>query len=149
MATWNEFKDHVRRTNPEIGNDIDDVEENSRLIGSQDIDENGRMKHALEAFQHSMDGEAERAGFRYEDEIAAWITEGRRKPLPPRRKILRNAARCNHCGDVIESIYRHNFVTCSCGRVSVDGGLDYLRRCAESPDDYTELSETAEPESEE
>ena len=76
-------------------------------------------------------------------------TEGRDRPLSPRRKILRNAARCNHCGDVIESTYRHNFVTCSCGRVSVDGGLDYLRRCAESRDDYTDLSETAEPESEE
>lgn len=42
---------------------------------------------------------------------------------------------------VIESTYRHDFVTCSCGRVSVDGGLDYLRRCAESTDDYTDLSE--------
>lgn len=62
------------------------------------------------------------------------------------RKIIRNAARCNHCGDVIESTYRHNFVTCSCGKVSVDGGHDYLRRCANSPDDYTDLSETAEVE---
>ena len=62
------------------------------------------------------------------------------------RKIIRNAARCNHCGDVIESTYRHDFVTCSCGKVSVDGGHDYLRRCANSPNDYTDLSETAEVE---
>ena len=62
------------------------------------------------------------------------------------RKIKRNAARCNHCGDVIESTYRHDFVTCSCGKVSVDGGHDYLRRCANSPNDYTDLSETAEVE---
>lgn len=60
------------------------------------------------------------------------------------RKIIRNAARCNHCGDVIESSYRHDFRTCRCGRVSVDGGNDYLRRCANSLDDYTDLSETVE-----
>ena len=29
-------------------------------------------------------------------------------------RIIRNAARCNHCGDVIESTYRHDFKTCSC-----------------------------------
>ena len=48
-------------------------------------------------------------------------------------RIIRNAARCNHCGDVIESAYRHDFKTCSCGHVSVDGGHDYLRRCYASP----------------
>ena len=26
-------------------------------------------------------------------------------------RIIRNAARCNHCGDVIESTYRHDFKT--------------------------------------
>ena len=57
-------------------------------------------------------------------------------------RIIRNTARCNHCGEVIESAYRHDFKTCSCGRVSVDGGHDYLRRCYASPDDYTDLSET-------
>ena len=57
-------------------------------------------------------------------------------------RIIRNAARCNYCGDVIESAYRHDFNTCSCGRVSVDGGHDYLRRCYASPADYTDLSET-------
>lgn len=59
-----------------------------------------------------------------------------------RPKIIRNAVKCKHCGDIIESTYRHDFVTCSCGRVSVDGGHDYLRRCYECRDDYIELSET-------
>ncbi len=59
-----------------------------------------------------------------------------------RPKITRNAVKCKHCGDVIESTYRHDFVTCSCRRVSVDGGHDYLRRCYESRDDFIELSET-------
>jgi len=61
------------------------------------------------------------------------------------RKIIRNAIRCNHCGDVIESTHRHNFVQCSCGKVYVDGGTDYLRRgYTTSRDDYTDLSEYAE-----
>lgn len=57
------------------------------------------------------------------------------------RKIIRNAIRCNLCGDIIESTYRHDFVTCKCGSCSVDGGLDYLRRgFVHSRDDFTELS---------
>lgn len=61
-------------------------------------------------------------------------------------RIIRNAIKYNHCGDVIESTFRHQFVTCSCGCCSVDGGLDYLRRCFKhSPEeDYTDLSETIE-----
>ena len=31
--------------------------------------------------------------------------------------------------------------TCSCGACSVDGGHDYLRRCAKSLDDFVDLSE--------
>ena len=60
-------------------------------------------------------------------------------------KIIRNAIQCRHCGDIIESTRRHNFVTCSCKCCSVDGGLDYLRRCfMHSKEDYIELSETVE-----
>lgn len=57
------------------------------------------------------------------------------------RKIIRNAARCNHCGDTIESTFRHDFKSCSCGRVCVDGGYDYIRRGFVEKGDYTELSE--------
>lgn len=57
-------------------------------------------------------------------------------------EILRNAIKCNLCGDVIESKGRHDYVTCSCGAVAVDGGHSYLRRTfTNSPKDYTELSE--------
>ena len=59
-------------------------------------------------------------------------------------RIKRNAIKCNHCGEIIESTYRHDFKTCSCGRVSVDGGHDYLRRCFVERGDYTDLSETEE-----
>jgi len=45
-----------------------------------------------------------------------------------KRRITRNALVCMDCDDLIESTYRHDFVTCKCGAISVDGGLDYLRR---------------------
>lgn len=55
--------------------------------------------------------------------------------------IIQNKIRCNHCGDVIESKSVHDFKRCSCGKVFVDGGHEYLRRgFTESPDDFTELS---------
>ena len=57
-------------------------------------------------------------------------------------KIIKNAIKCNHCGDIIVSAHRHNFVTCSCGCCSID----YLRRCFKhsQEEDYIELSETIE-----
>lgn len=62
-------------------------------------------------------------------------------------KIIRNMVRCNHCGDIIESKYRHDYVACKCGCCSVDGGHDYLRRgFKNSKDDYTELSQLGEEE---
>lgn len=42
--------------------------------------------------------------------------------------IVRNSARCLACNDEIESTHRHDFVTCSCGAIFVDGGTAYLRR---------------------
>ena len=59
-------------------------------------------------------------------------------------KIYSNKIKCNFCGDVIESKHRHDFETCKCGRVSVDGGHDYLRRCFKEEGDYEELSEYEE-----
>jgi DNA-directed RNA polymerase subunit N (RpoN/RPB10) len=41
--------------------------------------------------------------------------------------ITHNRIRCLKCGDIIESKHVHDFVRCSCGSVSVDGGHDYLR----------------------
>ena len=42
--------------------------------------------------------------------------------------IVQNAVSCNSCGDMIISKHRHDFVTCTCGAISVDGGQAYLRR---------------------
>lgn len=42
--------------------------------------------------------------------------------------IVQNAVICNKCGDSIYSAHRHDYVTCKCGNISVDGGQEYLRR---------------------
>ena len=54
--------------------------------------------------------------------------------------LLRNSIKCNHCNDEIESKYRHDFVTCKCGKVSVDGGKDYGRILFTELSDYTDTS---------
>ena len=56
------------------------------------------------------------------------------------RKIFKNAAKCLKCGDVIESKHRHDYVTCSCGNVSVDGGTDYLRRSFKEMASWIDIS---------
>jgi len=61
-----------------------------------------------------------------------------------RAKILRNAAECRKCGDIIESTYRHDFKWCKCKAIFVDGGMDYLRRGG-APEDCIDLSRAEEP----
>jgi len=55
-------------------------------------------------------------------------------------KIIRNAARCKKCGDVIESKHVHDFVPCSCGAIFVDGGHEYFRAGGE-PECFESLCE--------
>ena len=44
------------------------------------------------------------------------------------QKIIRNSAKCALCKDEIESKHRHDWVSCRCGEIFIDGGTDYLRR---------------------
>ena len=60
------------------------------------------------------------------------------------KKIKLNSAKCNKCGEVLISRFTHDFQTCSCGKVSVDGGKDYLKRSAMLKSDYIELTEYEE-----
>ncbi|MDE2103176.1 MAG: hypothetical protein KGL39_38375 [Patescibacteria group bacterium] len=53
--------------------------------------------------------------------------------------ILSNQVRCNKCGDEPFSANRHDFKSCKCGAISVDGGMDYLRRVGDIGG-YTDLS---------
>lgn len=61
-------------------------------------------------------------------------------------KIIKNAIRCNICGDEIESTDTHEYVRCSCGACSVDGGHDYLRRSFKEYGCYTDISVVEEDE---
>ena len=47
--------------------------------------------------------------------------------------ILENAAECGKCGDYIRSNNRHDYKSCSCGNISVDGGSWYARRVFTAP----------------
>jgi hypothetical protein len=53
--------------------------------------------------------------------------------------IARNVARCDDCGTEIESTHRHDFRTCPCGNLSVDGGHAYIRRLFRT-ENWTDLS---------
>jgi len=35
--------------------------------------------------------------------------------------------RCTYCGDIIQSMFRHDFVKCECGKSFIDGGGAYTR----------------------
>lgn len=50
-----------------------------------------------------------------------------------------DAIKCKHCGDIIYSRARHDFRSCSCGKVVIDGGFDYKRILAEKSSDFEEL----------
>jgi hypothetical protein len=65
-----------------------------------------------------------------------WVKE---KQMPEPR-LVRNAAQCRKCGDLIVSKHRHDFVTCKCGAISVDGGLNYSRRTG-NPADMIDMCE--------
>lgn len=57
-------------------------------------------------------------------------------------RVITNKAQCRNCGDVIESTNRHDFKSCKCGAISVDGGKEYLKRSFKNYGDIIELSET-------
>lgn len=66
-------------------------------------------------------------------------------PEAERRKhnigdVFLNQAKCLLCGDVITSNHRHDFVTCSCGKLSVDGGSHYARRLFRASEEWEEMS---------
>ena len=56
------------------------------------------------------------------------------------KQIVKNSAKCLKCKDVITSYYVHDYASCSCGAISVDGGGQYLKRGFIKKDDYEEAS---------
>ena len=53
-------------------------------------------------------------------------------------KLIKNSALCKLCNTEIESKYRHDFVTCNCGNISVDGGTVYRRMLLRDKEDSFE-----------
>lgn len=60
-------------------------------------------------------------------------------------KILVNQAKCLKCGDTPYSAYTHDFKSCKCESIAVDGGMNYLRRSGEL-DSYEDISIVIEDE---
>ena len=56
--------------------------------------------------------------------------------------IIINRIKCVHCGEILVSNNRHDFKFCSCKKVGIDGGRDYLRRVFDDKFDYFDLSES-------
>lgn len=54
--------------------------------------------------------------------------------------IVRNSAKCRLCDDEVESKHVHDFVTCKCGEISVDGGHDYFKRSARDMNNLLDTS---------
>lgn len=52
--------------------------------------------------------------------------------------ILENAAECLKCNTYIRSNNVHDYRTCFCGAVAVDGGSQYIRRSG-NPEDYRDI----------
>ncbi len=60
--------------------------------------------------------------------------------------ILSNRAKCLICEDVVFSASRHDFKSCKCGNIFVDGGMDYIRHGYEDALAYKNLSVEIEDE---
>lgn len=56
--------------------------------------------------------------------------------------VVSNQIRCPKCSDTPFSMHRHDFATCKCGAVSVDGGQEYFKRVGSS---WEEMSVTIDP----
>jgi hypothetical protein len=60
-----------------------------------------------------------------------------------REVVTYNAARCLVCGEIIESKSQHDFRSCPCRRLSVDGGIGpsaCVRRCFTEMNEWVDLS---------
>ena len=58
------------------------------------------------------------------------------------KKLTKNQWKCLYCNDIIESKHQHHFVTCKCGKTSVDGGTSYIRLIGDlSMIEYVEMWE--------
>lgn len=57
-----------------------------------------------------------------------------------KKPIWKNKAKCRKCGDIIQSKFRHDFMSCKCGAIFVDGGDEYWR-AGGNPEDFERIME--------
>jgi hypothetical protein len=55
--------------------------------------------------------------------------------------IVRNRAQCTLCKEILESEFEYDRKGCSCGNLSVDGGLIHLSRSCRTVGSFIEFSE--------
>jgi hypothetical protein len=58
----------------------------------------------------------------------------------PDQRLLINRAQCLKCADIIESLSVHDFVSCVCGAIFVDGGREYQRYGADEWAHFIDMS---------
>lgn len=54
---------------------------------------------------------------------------------------INNKIKCLKCNDIIQSKFTHDYNTCRCKSVAVDGGMNYLKRCGS---DWIDVSDKRE-----
>lgn len=63
----------------------------------------------------------------------------------PKMKLTVNKVKCLVCGAILESKFRHDFLSCNCeNQTFADGGLDYLRRGGVDMSKVEDMSEWEE-----
>lgn len=94
----------------------------ARYLGS--VRCKGPVKEAIEKRFPGMDFEVRVA---WKSQVNKWRKRYPHKTLYKAPYPL-NRAMCKKCGEVVESMHRHDYVACSCGAMAVDGGYDYMAR---------------------
>jgi hypothetical protein len=61
-------------------------------------------------------------------EVAHIIAKIKEREDMENKSKPRNRAKCLKCGDIVESLHRHDFKWCKCKSLAVDGGNAYCRR---------------------
>ena len=56
------------------------------------------------------------------------------------KRLIENSAKCLKCGAKTISPHINDYITCSCGNVSVDGGLDYCCRVFKDMETWIDTS---------
>lgn len=49
---------------------------------------------------------------------------------------------CIHCEGVVQSMHRHDFKSCPCGRIAIDGGGWYTKILFKEEGDYLSVEES-------